>query len=92
MKRREFCRTTLAASLAAAYPFMAGCGREEPVPVAATARQAESGIAAVSLDGASIELEKMAIRELGQACTGEILLAGQPGYDSARKVWNGMHD
>jgi hypothetical protein len=90
MKRREFCRTTLAASFAAAYPFLSGCGKE--TPVAATARQAESGIAAVSLDGAAIELEKMAVRELGQACTGEILLAGQPGYDSARKVWNGMHD
>jgi len=90
MKRREFCRTTLAASFAAAYPFLSGCGKE--TPVAATARQAESGIAAVSLDGASIELERAAVRELGQACTGEILLAGNPGYDSARKVWNGMHD
>ena len=50
MKRRQFCRTTLAASLAAAYPFLSGCGKE--APVAATARQAESGIAAVSLDGA----------------------------------------
>jgi len=90
MKRREFCRSTLAASLAAAYPFLSGCGREAP-PVA-TAVTAETGIPAISLDGVSIELEKAAIRELGQACTGEILLAGNPGYDSARKVWNGMHD
>jgi FAD/FMN-containing dehydrogenase len=94
MKRREFCRTSLAASFAAAYPFLAGCGREAPVTPAAmpTATQAESGIAAVTLDGAEIELEKAAIRELGEASTGDILLAGQPGYDSARKVWNGMHD
>ena len=94
MKRREFCRKTLAASLAASYPFLAGCGREAPPPgaPAATAAKAETGIPAISLDGRSIELEKAAIRELGQACTGEILLAGQPGYDSARKVWNGMHD
>jgi FAD/FMN-containing dehydrogenase len=90
MKRREFCRSTLAASFGAAYPFLSGCGREAP-PVA-TAVTAETGIPAISLDGASIELEKAAIRELGQACTGEILLAGNPGYDSARKVWNGMHD
>ena len=94
MKRREFCRTSVAASFAAAYPFLAGCGREESVAPAAapTAKQAETGIAAISLDGNSIELERAAIRELGEACKGEILLAGQPGYDSARKVWNGMHD
>jgi hypothetical protein len=94
MKRREFCRKSLGAGFAAAYPFLAGCGREEAAaPVAIpTAKQAETGIAAVSLDGAAIELEKAAVRELGQACTGDILLSGQAGYDSARKVWNGMHD
>ena len=88
MKRREFCRNTMGAGLAAVYPFLAACGREAPV----TATQADTGIAAVALDGSAIELEKAAIRELGEACTGEILLAGHPGYDSARKVWNGMHD
>ena len=94
MKRREFCRNSVAAGFAAAYPFLAGCGREAPVAPAAapTARAAETGIAAVSLDGTSIELERAAIRELGEACSGNILLAGQAGYDSARKVWNGMHD
>lgn len=94
MKRRDFCRDSLAASLAATYPFLAACGREAPVPPppAATAVGAETGIAAISLDGVSIELERAAIRELGEACTGEILLAGESGYDSARKVWNGMID
>jgi FAD/FMN-containing dehydrogenase len=90
MRRREFCRNTLAASLAAAYPLLTACGRETPTVM--TAMEAESSIAAVSLDGASIELERAAIRELGEACAGEILLAGDTGYDSARKVWNGMHD
>jgi len=87
MDRRKFCRTTLAASFAAAYPFLAGC--EKKVPVAA---QAETGIAAVSLDGAEIELEKAAIRELGEQLTGPVLLSGHPDYDDARRVWNGMHD
>ncbi|MCU0989293.1 MAG: FAD-dependent oxidoreductase, partial [Xanthomonadales bacterium] len=90
MKRREFCRTTLAAGMAAAYPFMTGCGKEAPAPVTATA--AETSIAAVSLDGTAIELERAAIRELGAASTGEILLAGDAGFDAARKIWNGMHD
>jgi len=88
MNRRQFCRTTLAASFAAAYPFMTGCGKEAaPVPT-----KVDTGIAAVSLDGAEIELEKAAIRELSDAFRGEIMLSGHPEYDSARRIWNGMHD
>lgn len=81
MKRREFCRNTLAASVAAAYPFMT-----------MSAARAQAPVAAVTLDGKSIELEAAAVRELAGACRGEILLAGDAGYDTARKVWNGMHD
>jgi hypothetical protein len=88
MKRRQFCRTTLAASFAAAYPFLAGCEKQAPV----VATEAETGIAAVSLDGAEIELEKAAIRELGEALSGPVLLSGDAGYDGARRIWNGMHD
>ena len=84
MKRREFCKSSLAAGVAAAYPLLA------TAPL--TARAADTSIAALTVDGAQIELEKAAIRELGEACQGEILLSGHPGYDSARKVWNGMHD
>jgi hypothetical protein len=87
MDRRQFCRTTVAASFAAAYPFLTGCGKEAQV-----ATQAETGIAAISLDGAEIELEKAAIRELGEQLQGPVLLSGHPDYDSARRVWNGMHD
>jgi hypothetical protein len=87
MNRRQFCRTTLAASFAAAYPFMTGCGKEVPV-----AAKADTGIAAISLDGNGIELEKAALRELGDAFNGQIILSGHPEYDSARKIWNGMHD
>jgi len=87
MDRRQFCRTTVAASFAAAYPFLTGCGKEAPV-----ATQAETGLAAISLDGAEIELEKAAIRELGEQLKGPVLLSGHPDYDSARRVWNGMHD
>ena len=46
MKRREFCRSTMAASVSAAYPFMIN------------AALADTGVAAVSLDGNEIELEK----------------------------------
>ena len=80
MKRRDFCRSTMAASVAAAYPFMLN------------AALADSSVAAVSLDGAEIELEKAAIRELAEELNGPLLMPGDTQYDYARRVWNGMHD
>jgi FAD/FMN-containing dehydrogenase len=67
--------------LLATYPLLSGC-----------AKKAEAGIPAVSLDGASIELEKAAINELVEAVSGDVMLANDTGYDSARRIWNGMHD
>jgi hypothetical protein len=87
MDRRKFCRTALAASVAAAIPVLPGCERKAPV-----ATEADTSMAAVSLDGAEIELEKAAIRELGDAMAGPVLLSGHHDYDSARSIWNGMHD
>jgi FAD/FMN-containing dehydrogenase len=86
MNRRQFCRTTLASTFAAAYPFLAGCDRSAPIATA------DTGIAAVSLNGAGIELEKAAINELANSLSGSVLLSGHPAYDNVRKIWNGMHD
>jgi len=85
MDRRQFCQSAVAAGVAAA--FLPGCGKETPV-----ATQADTGITAVSLDGADIELSKAAIREFGDALSGPVMLSGHPQYDSARMIWNGMHD
>jgi len=85
MNRRQFCRSAVAAGVASA--FLPGCGKETPV-----AAQADTGITAVSLDGAEIELSKAAIRELGDALSGPVMLSGHPQYDAARMIWNGMHD
>jgi FAD/FMN-containing dehydrogenase len=87
MNRRKFCKTTLAASVAAAYPFLAACGEKAKV-----ATEADTSIAAVSLDGADIELSKAQILEFGEAMNGPVLLADSPGYNNARKIWNGMHE
>jgi FAD/FMN-containing dehydrogenase len=87
MQRREFCRTALAASVAAAIPLLPGCDRKAPV-----ATDANTSIRGISLDGAEIELEKAAIRELGDSMTGPVLLSGHSEYDGARMIWNGMHD
>ncbi len=82
-----FCRTAVAAGVLTAMPVLSGCERKAPV-----ATEADTSLAAVSLDGASIELERAAIRELGDAMTGPVILSGHPDYDSARTIWNGMHD
>ena len=87
MHRRQFCRTALAASIAAAIPMLPGCEKKAPV-----ATDANTSIRAISLDGAELELEKAAIKELGESLTGPVLLSGHPEYDGARMVWNGMHD
>ena len=64
MKRREFCRSTLAASVTAAYPFMMN------------AAMAETSVAAVSLDGDEIEIEKAAVREFAEQLNGPLLMPG----------------
>ena len=84
MDRRLFCRSAMALSVSAAF---SSCNRQPP-----EATQAEAGIRAVSLDGAEIELERAAVRELGERLSGPVLLSGDPQYDAARKIWNGMHD
>ncbi|NQV85849.1 MAG: hypothetical protein HQ492_02095, partial [Woeseiaceae bacterium] len=79
MNRRKFCKTAVAASVAASYPFIGGCGQSD----APLATSANTSIRGVSLDGAEIELERAAIKELGDAMTGQVLLAGHPDYDGA---------
>ena len=88
MDRRKFCRTAIAAGVAASYPLLSSCSRSEP-PVAT---KANTSIRGISLDGAEIELERAAIRELGESMTGPVMLSGHPDYDGARTIWNGMHD
>jgi len=87
MDRRRFCRTAVAASVAAAIPILPGCERKVPV-----ATGADTSLAATSLHGAEIELETAAIKELGESMTGPVILSNHPEYDGARTVWNGMHD
>lgn len=87
MDRREFCRTAIAAGITGSIPWVSACesgARDTAV--------ADRSLAAVSLDGAEIELEAAAVRELGESLSGALLLPDHPQYDSVRKIWNGMHD
>ena len=65
MDRRQFCRSAVAAGVTAA--FLPACGKQAP-----DATQADTGIAAISLDGNEIQLEKAAIKELGDALYQEV--------------------
>src|SRR5256885_2948491 len=47
-------------------------------------------MAVVGIDGRAVP--EKAVKELGNALDGALLEPGDPGYDDARKVWNGMID
>ncbi len=78
MRRRTFCKATVAAAAAAAFP---ACGTK-----------VSDAIPAVSLAGEELALEAAAVKELGESLSGRLLLSGDNGYDVARTVWNGMID
>jgi FAD/FMN-containing dehydrogenase len=83
LTRRQFCHTTAAAGIAVAHPFIAACGNSG---------NRGPAVPAVSLDGKAIELERAAITELADSLEGRLLLADHTDYDTARRIWNGMHD
>jgi hypothetical protein len=92
MQRRSFVKSSLATAVAAALPgrtfgnehFL---GDDQPVGSAVL-----SDIDIVTLDGSTKGLEKAVLKELQSALGGRLLLPTTDGYDSARKVWNGMID
>ena len=78
MKRRAFCAGGLAALGAASIPFR-------------RAAAAESGadLAAVGLDGRQLTIKSADLEELHAVLRGELISAQHPGYDEARRLWNG---
>ena len=85
MQRRTFCKTTLAAAIAATIP---GCGRD----TAPVATDAGSRIPAISLAGEELSIESAAISELAESLSGRLYLQADEGYGAAKRVWNGMFD
>ncbi|MDX1645720.1 MAG: FAD-binding oxidoreductase [Longimicrobiales bacterium] len=87
MKRRTFLRSTLAAGAAAAVPASR--------PLEAFYREASSfpaDVLAVTGDGREVTLTDAAIADLTARVDGRVLLAGDDGYDSARRVLNPSFD
>jgi FAD/FMN-containing dehydrogenase len=82
MQRRNFCKATLAAAVAATLP---GCGSESKTDLG-------SLISAVSKDGEELSIESAAISELAGGLDGRVLLQGDADYAAAKRIWNGMFD
>ena len=83
MQRRDFLRSSLAASIAAAVV---------PARALAAAMPITTDIEAVTGNGAKVTLPKNDIEELRSRLRGPLLLPGQPGYDEARRVINASID
>ncbi|HWZ62674.1 MAG TPA: FAD-binding protein [Steroidobacteraceae bacterium] len=86
MRRRDFCGMAVAAAAASWLPV----GRL----AAAAAGDAPQGgdIRALKLSGAETTIQSAAVRELRSSLKGTLLSPGEEGYDTARRVWNGMID
>ncbi len=81
MRRRDFCAGGLAAFSATAVPyrrlFAAAPATETP---------------AIGLDGRPLTLKAADIEDLRAGLRGELITAGDPGYDAARRLWNPAFD
>jgi FAD/FMN-containing dehydrogenase len=86
MYRRTFCKSTLAAGIAATLPSTSA------IAALSSTTQVVSNIAAVTGAGEQISLEKEAVQELKDSLSGSLLTSGDSAYESARHVWNGMID
>src|SRR5271170_6319223 len=87
MERRGFCGMTLLAGAAAALPL----GRL--IYAQGKSAQAEpADVRAVKLSGAETTIERAAVTDLRASLRGPLLTSGQEGYDTARRIWNGMID
>src|SRR5215470_13839834 len=77
MRRRTFCAAGLAALTALSLPHRR-----------ALAALAGSELSAIGLDGRPLSLKSADIEDLRAGLRGEVLTAGDPGYDDARRLWN----
>ncbi|MGH8863335.1 MAG: FAD-binding oxidoreductase [Burkholderiales bacterium] len=86
MNRRRFFQSSLAAAVAYALPTPRLYALDQ------AASQAAGGIAAVKLDGSATVIEQAVVAELKASLRGPLLLAGDPGYDAARRILHPQFD
>jgi len=83
MRRRTFCKSTVAAAVAATLP---ACGSDS------STTDVGSLIPAVTGAGEELSLESAAVAELAGSLQGSLFLQADEGYAAAKQVWNGMFD
>jgi FAD/FMN-containing dehydrogenase len=88
--RRRFIGSALATAGAAAAGMLLPGGRLRADAVGTEA--IPSQLAATSLSGKPISLSQSEVQELRASLRGRLLLAGDEGYDQARRLWNGAFD
>jgi FAD/FMN-containing dehydrogenase len=79
MKRRTFCASAISALAATSIPF------ERLI----AANDSGASVPAMGSAGNSIALSSKDIAEFRASLRGQLLVPGQEGYDSARRLWNG---
>ena len=84
MKRRDFVQSSLWAAAALGVPFKAVHATARPGTVA--------DVAAVTGDGRDITLRGKDIQDLAARLHGQLLLAGDAGYEDARHILNPSFD
>mgnify|MGYP003455323813 CR=1 FL=1 len=82
INRRRFFQSSLAAAVAYALPAPRLYALDQ------SASQAAGGLAAVKLDGSATVIEQAALAELKGSLRGPLLVAGDAGYEEARRVLN----
>ena len=83
MNRRHFLGSSLSAAVAAALP-----GSVYGNALLQSLTTVSSSIVGLSGNGDEVTLEESALNELKGALRGQLLLAGNDGYDAARRVLN----
>jgi len=83
VNRRDFFRSSLAAAVAASLPLDRVLAAAQPVV---------ADVKAVTGTGAATVLDKASVQALKDSLRGALLLPGEPGYDTARRVLNAAID
>lgn len=83
MKRRFFCGSALATVAATSLPLHLLAAADAPIA---------NDVPAIGMSGKQILLPRSDLAELRARLRGQLLLAGDEGYDTARRVWNGSFD
>ncbi len=92
MKRRTFIRSGLGAAAAASLPFPERLEAAFADAVFRPAPAVPADLRAITGDGREITLASEAVADLAARLRGRVLVAGDDGYDGARRILNPSFD